>query len=79
MGALLPVLRPTANLKVMVLPGPLLRALGSGKYLTNTGDGDRIGNEEVTSHPAGPGLGPVFNFMSFSFSFFPSCFCYLYH
>lgn len=61
--------RPTANLQVVVLSGKKLRALGSGKYLAHTGDSDRIGNEEVTSHSARPGLGPVFIFILFSFYF----------
>lgn len=49
--------------------GKKLRALGSRKYLAHTGDGDRIGNEEVTSNSARPGLGPVFIFVLFSFCF----------
>jgi len=53
----------------MVGSGKKLRALGSGKYLVHTVDGDRIGNEEVTSHSARPGLGPVFIFILFSFCF----------
>lgn len=63
------MLRPSANLQVMVLSGKKLRALGSGKYLAHSGDGERIGNEEVTSHSARPGLGPVFIFVLFSFCF----------
>lgn len=62
-------LRPTVNLWVMVLSGKKLRALGSGKYLAHSGDGERIGNEEVTGHSARPGLGPVFIFILFSFCF----------
>lgn len=64
-----PMLRPTVNLQVMVLSGKKLRALGSGKYLAHSGNGERIGNEEVTGHSAGPGLGPVFIFILFSFCF----------
>lgn len=65
------MLRPTVNLQVMVLSGKRLRALGCGKYLVHSGDGERIGNEEVAVHSARPGLGPVFIFIlsSFCFSF----------
>lgn len=56
------------NLQVMVLSGKKLRALGSGKNLAHSGDGERIGNEEVTGHSE-PGLGPVFIFILFSFCF----------
>lgn len=63
------MLRLTANLQVMVHQTEKLGALGSGKYLAHTGDGDRIGNEEVTSHSVSPGLGPVFIFVLFSFCF----------
>lgn len=57
------------DLEVVVLLGKKLRALGSGNYLAHTGDGDRIGNEEVTSHSARPGLVPVFVFVLFPFCF----------
>lgn len=65
------MLRPTGNLQVKVLSGKKLRALGSGKCLAHSGDGERIGNEEATGHSARPGLGPVFFFIlsSFCFSF----------
>lgn len=63
------MLRPNVNLQAMVLSGKKLRALGSGKYLAHSGDGERIGNEEVTGHSARPGLGPVFIFILFSFCF----------
>lgn len=53
----------------MVLSVQKLRALGTVKYLAHTGDGDRIGNEEETSHSVSPGPGPVFIFVLFSFCF----------
>lgn len=59
------------NLQVMVLSGKKLRALGSGKNLAHSGDGERIGNEEVTGHSEDLVWGQ-FSFSSSSLSVFLS-------